>query len=147
MVEMMVVAGIFVIAGSLSVSAYNGYTLTAQIARAVTEIRMIDLLIQDYSMNRKSNPPDLLAIGIDYQDPWGNDYAYLDIAGMGEGKKGKKGKGKMRKDKNLVPINTDFDLYSMGPDGRTAGPLTAKASKDDVVRANNGRYVGVASGY
>lgn len=147
MVEMMVVAGIFVITGSLSVSAYNGYSLTAQIARAVTEIRMIDLLIKDYSMNRKSNPPDLLAIGIDYQDPWGNVYAYLDIAGMGEGEKGEKGKGKVRKDKNLVPINTDFDLYSMGPDGKTAGPLTAKASKDDVVRANNGRYVGVASGY
>jgi general secretion pathway protein G len=46
-----------------------------------------------------------------------------------------------------VPINTDFDLYSMGPDGRSAPPLTASDSRDDIVRANNGRFVGIAADY
>jgi len=46
-----------------------------------------------------------------------------------------------------VPINTDFDLYSMGPDGRSAPPLTAKHSRDDIVRANDGAFIGLASDY
>lgn len=57
------------------------------------------------------------------------------------------GNGKVRKDHNLVPLNTDYDLYSMGEDGASVSPLTAKASRDDIVRANNGRYVGLASDY
>ena len=58
-----------------------------------------------------------------------------------------KGKGKMRKDRFLVPINSDFDLYSMGKDGKSSPPLTASASRDDIIRANDGAYVGPAEGY
>ncbi len=50
-----------------------------------------------------------------------------------------------RKDRFLVPINTDFDLYSMGKDGESVPPLTAAKSRDDVVRAANGAFVGLAS--
>jgi general secretion pathway protein G len=46
-----------------------------------------------------------------------------------------------------VVRNTDYDLYSSGPDGASVGPLTAKASRDDILRANNGRFVGPASAY
>ncbi len=73
-------------------------------------------------------------------DSWGNPYQYLNHEKI-------KGKGKLRKDKNLVPINSDYDLYSMGPDGETASPLTASISKDDIIRARNGIYVGVAEDY
>lgn len=37
--------------------------------------------------------------------------------------------------------------YSMGPDGRSVAPLTAKASRDDIVRANTGRCIGLAADY
>lgn len=50
-----------------------------------------------------------------------------------------------RKDRFLVPINSDFDLYSMGKDRETVAPLTAKKSHDDIVRANDGAFVGLAS--
>ncbi len=46
-----------------------------------------------------------------------------------------------------MPINSDFDLYSMGPDGRSVSPLTSSLSRDDIVRANNGRFVGTAASY
>jgi general secretion pathway protein G len=52
-----------------------------------------------------------------------------------------------RKDRNLVPINTDYDLYSMGADGKSVPPLTAMASRDDIIRANDGQYIGLASRY
>jgi general secretion pathway protein G len=55
--------------------------------------------------------------------------------------------GQLRKDRNLVPINTDFDLFSRGKDGQTNFPLTAQRSRDDIVRANNGGYIGLASDY
>jgi general secretion pathway protein G len=53
----------------------------------------------------------------------------------------------VRKDRNTHPINTDFDLYSKGRDGKTNYPLTAEASQDDIIRANNGGYLGLASHY
>ena len=72
-------------------------------------------------------------------DPWGNPYQYLaiDISPAPN-------RGSVRKDKNLNPLNSDFDLYSMGKDGESVEPLTAKKSHDDVIRANDGSFVGLA---
>ena len=53
----------------------------------------------------------------------------------------------MRKDRFLVPINTNFDLYSMGPDGKSVPPLTAQASQDDIIWASDGEYIGPAAQY
>ncbi len=55
--------------------------------------------------------------------------------------------GQARKDRFLVPLNSDYDLYSNGKDGDSKPPLNAKESHDDVVRANNGAYIGLASQY
>jgi general secretion pathway protein G len=74
------------------------------------------------------------------RDPWGNPYQYVNHDD-------KASRGKWRRDKNIVPINTDFDVFSMGKDGDSRPPLTAKASRDDIVRANNGRFTGLASEY
>jgi general secretion pathway protein G len=46
-----------------------------------------------------------------------------------------------------VPLNSDYDLYSSGPDGESRSPLTAAPSRDDIVRANNGGYIGLAGEY
>ena len=73
------------------------------------------------------------------QDPWGNSYKYVDFRFIP--------KGKRRKDRNLVPVNSTYDLFSMGADGESKAPFTAKASRDDIVRANDGAYLGLASDY
>jgi general secretion pathway protein G len=72
-------------------------------------------------------------------DPWGAPYVYLNLDGVPI--------GLMRKDQALVPINSDYDLYSKGPDGASVAPLTAVTSRDDIVRANNGSFIGIASDY
>ena len=74
-------------------------------------------------------------------DPWDQPYEYLNIRTAG------KGKGGLRKDGKLNPLNTDYDLYSIGADGKTAGALSAKSSRDDIVRANNGAYLGLGEDY
>jgi len=55
--------------------------------------------------------------------------------------------GQARKDRFLVPLNSDYDLYSAGKDGESRPPLSAQMSQDDIVRANDGAYIGLASQY
>ena len=52
-----------------------------------------------------------------------------------------------RKDGNLVPINTNYDLCSFGKDGKSKAPLRAKDSHDDVIYANDGAFIGLASDF
>lgn len=109
-----------------------------RITQAVIAIRSIEEEINAY-INDYGVPPDTLAqAGISTPlDPWGHPYQYLKIFGGGPGVN-----GHSRKDHNMVPVNSDYDLYSMGPDGKSRPPFTAKASRDDIVRASNGGYVG-----
>ncbi|MCK5721428.1 MAG: prepilin-type N-terminal cleavage/methylation domain-containing protein [Gammaproteobacteria bacterium] len=53
--------------------------------------------------------------------------------------------GAARKDGNLVPINTNYDLCSFGKDSKSKAPLRAKDSHDDIIYANDGAYIGLAS--
>jgi len=62
-------------------------------------------------------------------------------------RKGESKADKARIDHQLHPINCDYDLYSKGADGKSTAPLTAKISQDDIIRANNGGYVGLVSNY
>jgi general secretion pathway protein G len=48
-------------------------------------------------------------------------------------------------DKNIVPINSDFDLWSKGKVGASVSPR--QPSRDDVIRANGGGFFGLASKY
>lgn len=57
---------------------------------------------------------------------------------------GNASRGTPRKDRFLHPINSDYDLYSMGKDGESVEPLTARKSHDDIIRANDGSFVGLA---
>ena len=57
------------------------------------------------------------------------------------------GGGGARKDKFLVPLNSLYDLYSMGKDGESVPPLTAAQSWYDVIMANDGGFVGLAKNF
>jgi general secretion pathway protein G len=84
-------------------------------------------------------PADLSEIGqLLKKDPWGRPYVYQDLSIPG---------AKARKNKALHPLNTYFDLYSMGKDGQTVLALTAGPSRDDIIVANDGRFVGMAKDY
>jgi general secretion pathway protein G len=126
---------------SLAVPAWNGYRERVKRDQAVRDIATMGSAIERYWHDARSYPPDLAAAGLgDPKDPWGNSYRYLNLDTPGA-------RGHARKDHSLVPINTDFDLYSSGPDGRSAPPLAAQMSRDDIVRANNGRFIGPAADY
>ena len=125
------------ILAAIAIPSYSRLRERAFVARAIGDVQAMSQNISEYYLTNRSLPASLSAVGSSFLDPWGHPYQYIPIAG--------KGKGGFRKDRFLVPINTDYDLYSMGPDGNSAGPLTAKASRDDIIRANDGGFIGLAS--
>lgn len=146
LVETMLALAIVGILLGIALPAYDEHRKKAERSEVMADVLEIANALDTFFYDNLSYPETLEEVGMDERvDAWGNPYQYLRIQGN-EGP-GKGGLGKVRKDKNLVPINTDYDLYSMGPDGRSVSPLTAKHSRDDIVRANNGRYIGVAEGY
>jgi general secretion pathway protein G len=140
LVELLLTLVILGVLVAIAVPSYSKYRDRAMIAQAVNDIAGMNVQLQQYITENHHVAPDLSAIGASGKlDPWGRPYVYLDIETAGV--------GGARKDKNLVPINTEFDLYSKGEDGVTAGPITAPQSRDDVILANDGKYIGLASDY
>jgi len=140
-VELMLVLAVVGVLASLAVSGWNGWRNKVRNQKAQADIIAISAAVDAYWNDNSSYPASLAAVGRGgMKDPWGRAYVYVPLNLPAD-------TGKARKDHSLVPLNTDFDLYSKGADGATAGPLTAKASKDDILRANNGRYIGLGADY
>jgi general secretion pathway protein G len=141
MIEMMIAMVIVGVLVAIALPSYQRYQQRVRIDQAQRDIVTLSTALKLYWEDARAYPPSLAAAGLGAPlDPWGNPYRYLDLTPASA-------RGQARKDQALVPINSDFDLYSMGPDGQSVPPLTALESKDDIVRANNGVFVGVASDY
>lgn len=141
LVELMIVVALIALLATIAVPNYMSAVGTARNAKVIGEIKMIAMEIDLFEMQNGRLPLDLSEVGrAGDRDPWGSPYEYLSFENV-------KGNGKKRKDKNMVPINSTYDLYSRGPDGKTVSPLTAKKSHDDIIRADDGAFIGVAANY
>jgi len=143
LLDLMVSIVVFSLLVALAVPAYTQFVDRAKNAAAIGDIGSMALAIDRFSVNNNDRlPATLNELPMDVPlDPWGNEYEYLNIRTAGPGN------GAFRKDGNLNPLNSDFDLYSMGADGDSAGPLSAGKSRDDIVRANNGAFLGLGEDY
>ena len=140
LVELVLIVAIVAVLATLALTTYGGYRDRLKIDQAVSDVMVISLSVTEFSNDYKRLPVDLAEIGKSAMvDPWGNPYQYVNHATAPN--------GLFRKDKNIVPINSDFDLYSKGKDGASVAPLTAMHSRDDILRANDGAFVGLASVY
>lgn len=151
-VEILIAMLIIGILASIGTPRYLAALDAARLTKAIGDIKAIE---KDALVSFVLNgcfPDTLNDMGRDtLRDPWGHAYVYHVLAP-------KHGTcpacraicvsvGQARKDRSLVPINSDFDLYSMGKDGASVGPLTGKASQDDIVRGSDGAFVGLAANY
>ncbi len=135
LVELMLVLALSGILASVTVPAYARHVERARIAESVGVIS--DMSLRVYLFRELSGHfPDTLAeaVSILPLDPWGQPYRYLRIDGAPNSA------SQRRADAFLKRLNTDFDLYSIGADGRTTRGLGG-AGKDDIVRAGNGAFV------
>jgi general secretion pathway protein G len=141
LVEVLTAIAILGVVAAIAIPAYSGYTERARNAQARTDLVSIDQQIARFEVTNNGALPDSLdQIGGAPLDPWGAQYQYLNLrdpANLHDA----------RMDHNLHPINTDFDLYSMGPDGQSVKPLTGGPSRDDIIRGRNGRFIGVATDF
>lgn len=152
LVELMVVVTLIGILASIGARSWHELKDRAQVARAMVEIRNIEKSIIAFQVEHVRLPASLVEAGVGApNDPWGNPYVYAPLAATGGkgsgGGGGGGGAATARKDRFLVPINSDFDLYSKGKDGESVAPLTAKKSRDDVIRAADGGFVGLAEDF
>ncbi len=207
LLELIVAIAIVGVISAISTSAHTGYIDTTNNSQAVSQIRILSLLIDDYALENGEYPESLRDIGNEnIKDPWGNPYVYLNLNsknGPGDDEHGGSddddndhgrsddddyehgrsddddyehgrsddddyGHGRSddddygrsednhggggdtnisaaRKDGRLVPINTNYDLCSFGKDNKSKAPLRAKDSHDDIIYANDGGYIGLAS--
>ena len=140
LIEVLLAMLILAVLAAIALPSYSKYRDRAMVAQAVNDIAGMNVQLRQYITENHATAADLSAIGAAGKlDPWGHAYVYLDLAVAGV--------GGARKDKNLVPINTEFDLYSKGRDGASSLPLTAASSRDDVILANDGKFIGLASEY
>lgn len=141
-VELVVAVAVLALFAAIAIPGYADYVERARIAQARADIQDIDARIAQFEIaNNGALPASLADIGAaGLRDPWGGPYQYLNLRNPAN-------LNDARKDRNLHPINNDYDLYSAGRDGRTVKPLTAQPSQDDVIRARNGRFVGLVKDY
>ncbi len=140
LIEVVLAVLIVGVLAAIAVPSLQAWADRARRSAAVDDIRLVQDTLETFRFEWRSYPAGLEAVGLDEMlDPWGNPYQYLRIEGAPI--------GQVRKDKSLGPINSTYDLYSMGPDGLSHPPLTASASRDDVIRANDGKYIGPAADY
>lgn len=132
---------------------YGGYVDRARNAQAASDIRGIEARITKFYVENSRYPdglteafsgpmPDCASIKANKSshplcDPWGNAYAYIRLVLDGYGNC----LGPCRKDGNMKPLNSDFDLWSNGKDKNSVLQVSQPASLDDTIRTRNGRQI------
>ena len=138
LLELMIVISLIGVLTALVVPFFIDEIRKARLARVLSELRMLAGSIESFEADLGRLPETLEeAVTPPPLDPWGNPYQYLPSTDD-------QWNGKRRKDRFLVPLNTDYDIYSSGPDRLSRPPLTAQLSRDDIVRADNGSFFGPA---
>jgi len=139
--ELLVVTVVMGLLATLALPMLEEARENARVAQATGDLKALEVDIVTFHIQNHRYPQDLTEVGrAQMRDPWGNPYLYRPVEEGG-------GKGEYRKDRFLVPLNTDFDLYSAGADGESRPPLSSPVSADDVIRANDGGFIGLASDY
>jgi general secretion pathway protein G len=141
LIELLLVMAILTVISAIAIPHLVSALDSAKLAKAVGDITSIQTDIVGYESTHGKLPDSLAQIGDgDFLDPWKNPYQYLNYTNL-------QGNGLARNDRFLLPLNSDYELYSLGKDGQTAAPITAATSQDDVIRVGTAGYFGLASLY
>lgn len=137
LVELLVIIALIGIIAAILVPLFLQILDRMKIRRAIVDMRQIEFEIGLYDDLHDGLPPTIDDLPERARlDPWGRPYVYFRFGEPGW-------RGRARKDRFLVPINSLYDLYSVGPDGESRPPLQNPRSLDDVIRANDGQFYGL----
>lgn len=141
LVELVVAIAVVGILVALAYASYAEHIERSRRTQAIADIGNIQLAIMRYESSRGELPNALTDIDPKgFTDPWRNAYYYTNLTEIA-------GKGKARKDHKLNPINSDFDLFSAGKNGDFKPQVSQKESLDDIIRARDGAFIGLAADF
>ena len=142
LIEILMAMAIVATLLTLAIPAYQKYTEATKVGLAKQEIVEISAAIDRFYASQGQFPDSLADVNLNNKtDPWGNPYVYTNLTN------GVDPNSKARKDGKLHPVNSDYDLYSLGKDGESKPAFNNSKSRDDIVRANNGKFIGLAADY
>jgi general secretion pathway protein G len=162
LLELMIVIAIIGILSGIAIPLYFGQIEKARNIKAVAELDNLQLEIKNFELDYGRLPESLEEVksgGL--TDPWGHSYRYLNFdaiqnaSGSGNQPKGnaqgwaKNGKAgdenSIRLDQFGDPLNSDYDIYSCGKNGKSAPSIDDPLSRDDIIRGRDGAFIGPAS--
>lgn len=164
LIELMAAMGIVFVLASMAVVSFKGMREKARVALAIADIKNMYSAILYFEQDNERYPSTLDELVPGYYkkipvDPWGSPYQFLNFSAPPPKKenneksensnknKNESNMGQRRKDGPIVPINTQFDLYSIGPNKKTSPSIRSSTGRDDVILANDGAFIGVAADY
>lgn len=137
LIELLIIVALIGVVSAITVPFFVSAIERMRLRRVAVDLLAIDVELADYRRIYEELPDSLAQLGSGPRlDPWGRPYRYLIFRGPGW-------RAEARKDRFLVPINSEYDLYSVGPDGETRPPLQHRLSQDDFIRANDGAFYGL----
>ncbi len=157
MIETLMSLAILGVVLAVALPSFKSYQKNTLVAQCEADLSDIAMRLEKFKAFNYSYPWNLSDLGNIPSDPWGNAYQYLELSNVNDkngkvkvdlaGDKIKGPKPKARKKKNLKPLNSDYDLFSTGEDGRYKANLSAADSLDDCIRADDGAFIGLAADY
>jgi general secretion pathway protein G len=142
LIELLAVISIIGVLSALGLPKYQSVLEQVKVTQAIADINAIHKDLVAMQAADLPLPATLDGVGRGHmRDPWGQPYEYLPYEGKAEKPKG------ARRDKFYKPINSDFDLYSVGRDGQTKDNLDHKTSLDDVVLGFDGGFIGLGKNF
>lgn len=141
LIELLIVIALIGIIAAIAVPALYQQLERIKVRRAIVDLVTLEFEVERYEDANDDLPESIADLDLPARiDPWGHAYVYFKFGGPGW-------RGEARKDRFLVPINSTFDLYSVGRDGESRPPLQNPKSLDDIIRANDGAFYGFAKDF
>ena len=138
----LVTTAIVAIVASVALPIARDHLDSSHTAQAIADIGAIEIAISKYqARNRGELPSNLAEVRVaEWTDPWGRAYQYRNLELSGAEELG-------RQDYDFSTLNRDYDLFSLGKDGRSARSFTSLQARDDIVRGLSGSFLGRAKDY
>jgi len=145
LIELLAVVAIISILAAVAIPKILGAREKTLIVKSIAEITSIQNTVQFYRVQHDGAlPADFAALTPGYftdeiLDPWGEPYVYQNFDVIPPGWR--------RKDGPVVPLNTEYDVYSCGPNRVTTPNIRSTPGRDDIVLGNDGAFIGKAEDY
>ncbi len=120
---------------AIMVPTYYRFIGSSRVSATISELNGLQTEVVAFNLSEERYPDNLAETDTEITtDRFGNPYRYYrHDSGFG-----------LEREIFGLPLNDDFDVYSMGPDGLTAQQIDDPDSLDDILRASNGRFFGLA---